>query len=251
MATQNVSLAYHYPWRQSSRLPPSISRSPFCCTCSVTTMECSDIILQRLFSPCTSLWQILHWVRRSWTGSCHVCMLYYTCLRKMTAGMNLDRDTLGTQLVAPWRKMLLLFSAECTFIVVGEKRFMKVQQFFLFLNVFQIYPDRELETQVLSLSIRCIHSEEGCRWSGQLKQLQVRGLVIPGGNYYWVHSVKQKARLPLLLQFVLLDWESLWQVSVWTWFFETTFRGINHKLAAVTAKMFLWRVCYTSSPVMV
>lgn len=37
----------------------------------------------------------------------------------------------------------------------------------------QIYPDPELEVQVLSLAIRCIHSEEGCRWSGLIKHLQV------------------------------------------------------------------------------
>ncbi|XP_045381299.1 TNF receptor-associated factor 4 isoform X1 [Lemur catta] len=36
----------------------------------------------------------------------------------------------------------------------------------------QIYPDPELEVQVLGLPIRCIHSEEGCRWSGQLRHLQ-------------------------------------------------------------------------------
>lgn len=38
----------------------------------------------------------------------------------------------------------------------------------------QIYPDPELEVQVLGLPIRCIHSEEGCRWSGPLRHLQVR-----------------------------------------------------------------------------
>ena len=38
---------------------------------------------------------------------------------------------------------------------------------------FQIYPDPELEQQILALPIRCIHSEEGCRWTGQMKQLQV------------------------------------------------------------------------------
>lgn len=38
----------------------------------------------------------------------------------------------------------------------------------------QIYPDPELEQQILALPIRCIHSEEGCRWTGQMKQLQVR-----------------------------------------------------------------------------
>lgn len=36
----------------------------------------------------------------------------------------------------------------------------------------QIYPDPELEVQVLGLPIRCIHSEEGCRWSGPLRHLQ-------------------------------------------------------------------------------
>ncbi|XP_041580795.1 TNF receptor-associated factor 4 isoform X3 [Vulpes lagopus] len=36
----------------------------------------------------------------------------------------------------------------------------------------KIYPDPELEVQVLSLAIRCIHSEEGCRWSGPLRHLQ-------------------------------------------------------------------------------
>ncbi|KAK2502020.1 hypothetical protein MC885_021472 [Smutsia gigantea] len=35
-----------------------------------------------------------------------------------------------------------------------------------------IYPDPELEVQVLGLPIRCIHSEEGCRWSGPLRHLQ-------------------------------------------------------------------------------
>ncbi|XP_075760630.1 TNF receptor-associated factor 4 [Pelodiscus sinensis] len=40
------------------------------------------------------------------------------------------------------------------------------------LDYAKIYPDPELELQVLTLAIRCIHSEEGCRWSGQLKQLQ-------------------------------------------------------------------------------
>ncbi|XP_036864321.2 TNF receptor-associated factor 4 isoform X8 [Manis javanica] len=37
---------------------------------------------------------------------------------------------------------------------------------------FKIYPDPELEVQVLGLPIRCIHSEEGCRWSGPLRHLQ-------------------------------------------------------------------------------
>ncbi|XP_033924606.1 TNF receptor-associated factor 4 isoform X1 [Melopsittacus undulatus] len=36
----------------------------------------------------------------------------------------------------------------------------------------KIYPDPELEAHVLSLAIRCIHSEEGCRWSGLIKHLQ-------------------------------------------------------------------------------
>lgn len=43
----------------------------------------------------------------------------------------------------------------------------------------QIYPDPELEAQVLSLAIRCIHSEEGCRWSGLIKHLQV------GAGWRW------------------------------------------------------------------
>lgn len=42
----------------------------------------------------------------------------------------------------------------------------------------QIYPDPELEQQILALPIRCIHSEEGCRWTGQMKQLQVRSFHI-------------------------------------------------------------------------
>ncbi|XP_056675501.1 TNF receptor-associated factor 4 isoform X1 [Monodelphis domestica] len=41
------------------------------------------------------------------------------------------------------------------------------------LDYAKIYPDPELEAQVLSLPIRCIHSEEGCRWTGALRQLQV------------------------------------------------------------------------------
>ncbi|XP_044539007.1 TNF receptor-associated factor 4-like, partial [Gracilinanus agilis] len=41
------------------------------------------------------------------------------------------------------------------------------------LDYAKIYPDPELEVQVLSLPIRCIHSEEGCRWTGALRQLQV------------------------------------------------------------------------------
>ncbi|KAJ8276031.1 hypothetical protein COCON_G00077830 [Conger conger] len=40
------------------------------------------------------------------------------------------------------------------------------------LDYAKIYPDPELEQQILALSIRCIHSEEGCRWTGQMKQLQ-------------------------------------------------------------------------------
>lgn len=44
--------------------------------------------------------------------------------------------------------------------------------------IFQIYPDPELEQQILALAIRCIHSEEGCRWTGQMKQLQVRKHVL-------------------------------------------------------------------------
>lgn len=43
----------------------------------------------------------------------------------------------------------------------------------------QIYPDPELEQQILALPIRCIHSEEGCRWTGQMKQLQVSSLTLP------------------------------------------------------------------------
>lgn len=42
----------------------------------------------------------------------------------------------------------------------------------------QIYPDPELEQQILTLAIRCIHSEEGCRWTGQMKQLQVKSFSI-------------------------------------------------------------------------
>ncbi|GAA6081266.1 TNF receptor-associated factor 4b [Tachysurus ichikawai] len=41
------------------------------------------------------------------------------------------------------------------------------------LDYAKIFPDVELEQQILALPIRCIHSEEGCRWSGQNKQLQV------------------------------------------------------------------------------
>lgn len=44
---------------------------------------------------------------------------------------------------------------------------------------FQIYPDPELEAQVLSLTIRCIHSEEGCRWSGTIRHLQVSNTAPP------------------------------------------------------------------------
>ncbi|XP_052514210.1 TNF receptor-associated factor 4 [Budorcas taxicolor] len=40
------------------------------------------------------------------------------------------------------------------------------------LDYAKIYPDPELEVQVLGLSIRCIHSEEGCRWNGPLRHLQ-------------------------------------------------------------------------------
>uniref|UniRef100_A0A3Q2UFM3 TNF receptor-associated factor n=1 Tax=Fundulus heteroclitus TaxID=8078 RepID=A0A3Q2UFM3_FUNHE len=40
------------------------------------------------------------------------------------------------------------------------------------LDYAKIYPDPELEQQILALPIRCIHSEEGCRWTGQMKQLQ-------------------------------------------------------------------------------
>uniref|UniRef100_A0A7N4NLW9 TNF receptor associated factor 4 n=1 Tax=Sarcophilus harrisii TaxID=9305 RepID=A0A7N4NLW9_SARHA len=40
------------------------------------------------------------------------------------------------------------------------------------LDYAKIYPDPELEAQVLSLAIRCIHSEEGCRWTGGLRHLQ-------------------------------------------------------------------------------
>uniref|UniRef100_A0A8C0GLS6 TNF receptor associated factor 4 n=1 Tax=Chelonoidis abingdonii TaxID=106734 RepID=A0A8C0GLS6_CHEAB len=40
------------------------------------------------------------------------------------------------------------------------------------LDYAKIYPDPELEAQVLTLTIRCIHSEEGCRWSGHIKHLQ-------------------------------------------------------------------------------
>uniref|UniRef100_A0A8D2LS50 TNF receptor associated factor 4 n=1 Tax=Varanus komodoensis TaxID=61221 RepID=A0A8D2LS50_VARKO len=40
------------------------------------------------------------------------------------------------------------------------------------LDYAKIYPDPELEAQVLSLTIRCIHSEEGCRWIGTIRHLQ-------------------------------------------------------------------------------
>uniref|UniRef100_A0ACB8ECK9 TNF receptor-associated factor 4 n=1 Tax=Sphaerodactylus townsendi TaxID=933632 RepID=A0ACB8ECK9_9SAUR len=40
------------------------------------------------------------------------------------------------------------------------------------LDYAKIYPDPDLEVQVLSLTIRCIHSEEGCRWSGTIRHLQ-------------------------------------------------------------------------------
>lgn len=49
----------------------------------------------------------------------------------------------------------------------------------------QIYPDPELEVQVLGLAIRCIHSEEGCRWSGPLRHLQVRLRWAARTNPYW------------------------------------------------------------------
>uniref|UniRef100_A0A673MBY7 TNF receptor-associated factor 4-like n=1 Tax=Sinocyclocheilus rhinocerous TaxID=307959 RepID=A0A673MBY7_9TELE len=40
------------------------------------------------------------------------------------------------------------------------------------LDYAKIFPDVELEQQILSLPIRCIHSEEGCRWTAQNKLLQ-------------------------------------------------------------------------------
>ncbi|MGH0181865.1 UNVERIFIED_CONTAM: hypothetical protein FKN15_028857, partial [Acipenser sinensis] len=48
----------------------------------------------------------------------------------------------------------------------------------------QIYPDPELEQQILCLLIRCIHSEEGCRWSGQMKQLQLTRRDLPDHLQY-------------------------------------------------------------------
>uniref|UniRef100_A0A8C2GZ28 TNF receptor-associated factor n=1 Tax=Cyprinus carpio TaxID=7962 RepID=A0A8C2GZ28_CYPCA len=40
------------------------------------------------------------------------------------------------------------------------------------LDYAKIFPDVKLEQQILSLPIRCIHSEEGCRWTAQNKLLQ-------------------------------------------------------------------------------
>lgn len=48
--------------------------------------------------------------------------------------------------------------------------------------VVQIFPDVELEQQILTLPIRCIHSEEGCRWAAANKQLQV--------NHTHTHTVQ-------------------------------------------------------------
>lgn len=58
----------------------------------------------------------------------------------------------------------------------------------LLVFLLQIYPDPELEQQILALPIRCIHSEEGCRWTGQMKQLQVRSFHIRS-NLICVSSV--------------------------------------------------------------
>lgn len=38
---------------------------------------------------------------------------------------------------------------------------------------------------MLSLTIRCIHSEEGCRWSGHIKHLQVSGEGLGSGCRAW------------------------------------------------------------------
>lgn len=72
--------------------------------------------------------------------------------------------------------------------VLGAVRPHKMQDVDAPLLPLQIYPDPELEAQVLSLAIRCIHSEEGCRWSGLIKHLQVGpgrmrrgGKVVPRG----------------------------------------------------------------------
>lgn len=72
----------------------------------------------------------------------------------------------------------------------------------------QIFPDMELEQQILSLPIRCIHSEEGCRWAAQNKLLQVNKthtrttyVLIIMEEFEPKESQNQKQKCPLILQY--------------------------------------------------
>ena len=43
-------------------------------------------------------------------------------------------------------------------------------QFFVY---FQIYPDSEVQTEVMNSHVRCKYYKEGCRWVDKLQNLQV------------------------------------------------------------------------------
>lgn len=44
--------------------------------------------------------------------------------------------------------------------------------------VFQIYPDPDSEKAIMGSVVYCIHHKEGCKWTGELRKLKVRNIVI-------------------------------------------------------------------------
>ncbi|XP_058416230.1 TNF receptor-associated factor 4 isoform X2 [Diceros bicornis minor] len=68
------------------------------------------------------------------------------------------------------------------------------------LDYAKIYPDPELEVQVLGLPIRCIHSEEGCRWSGPLRHLQSHEGMCPQESVYCENKCGARMMRRLLAQ---------------------------------------------------
>eukprot|EP00064_Thunnus_orientalis_P014406 superscaffoldBa00002494_g14450 len=111
-------------------------------------------------------------------GLCYTSVLPFTAnvlSQSGNTGPELDGAS-GCTLPAPTSPMSraeslsLPISSHC--VVVGHEGVFKCPEDQLPLDYAKIYPDPELEQQILALPIRCIHSEEGCRWTGQMKQLQ-------------------------------------------------------------------------------
>ena len=96
----------------------------------------------------------------------------------------------------------------------------------IFVVFLQIYPDPELESEIMSSMIRCIHYKEGCKWVDKLQTLQVSFTQVswPWPNYTCWHDLLLSNLDPVItiivtyISVILTQlWLLSWPTVMWSW----------------------------------